>query len=198
MSASCCYTFPFHNNATSLLNVYSLNLRKSENTQKTTAFTHYIQGKTRQEDGMTILIINKISLHCVLHCCLIVGISSSFYRMRLTILSWGFVSLACLSFTSTLTSGQRPSALSGGGGLRPLLGLTLRQQLQAGQPPVPRFDCNAEHTGFELVTGFVFSSPADLLDSQPGTLMLADCLEACRLNSSCRAANYETGKQQNG
>jgi hypothetical protein len=116
-----------------------------------------------------------------------------FCRMRLTILSWGFLSLACLSFTSTLTSGQRPSALSGGGGLRPLLGLTLRQQLQAGQPPVPRFDCNQEHTGFELVTGFVFSSPADLLDSQPGTLMLADCLEACRLNSSCRAANYETG-----
>jgi len=112
--------------------------------------------------------------------------------MRLNILSWGFVSLACLTFITT-SNGQRPSALSGGG-LRPLLGLAnLRQQLQSTQTPVPRFDCSPEHTGFELVTGFVFSSPADLLDSQPGTLMLADCLEACRLNSSCRAANYETG-----
>ncbi|ODN03182.1 Cuticlin-1 [Orchesella cincta] len=101
----------------------------------------------------------------------------------------GLICLACLM---PILDAQRPSVLSGGG-LRPLLGLTLRQQLQAGQPPVPRFDCSPESTGFELVTGFVFSSPADLLDSQPGTLMLADCLEACRLNSSCRAANYETG-----
>lgn len=100
--------------------------------------------------------------------------------------------LLCAAYLLPILDAQRPSVLSGGG-LRPLLGLTLRQQLQAGQPPVPRFDCNPENTGFELVTGFVFSSPADLLDSQPGTLMLADCLEACRLNSSCRAANYETG-----
>lgn len=100
--------------------------------------------------------------------------------------------LICLACVVPILDAQRPSVLSGGG-LRPLLGLTLRQQLQQGQPPVPRFDCSPESTGFELVTGFVFSSPADLLDSQPGTLMLADCLEACRLNSSCRAANYETG-----
>ena len=105
-----------------------------------------------------------------------------------TVLAFTFVYLATLA--SDVRT-QRPSVLSGG--LRPLLGLSLRQQLSAGQPPVPRFDCSAENTGFELVTGFVFSSPADLLDSQPGTLMLADCLEACRLNSSCRAANYETG-----
>lgn len=96
--------------------------------------------------------------------------------------------LLCLA---TLASSQRPSALSGG--LRPLLGLSLRQQLSGVQLPLPRFDCTPENTGFELITGYVFSSPADLLDSQPGTLMLADCLEACRLNSSCRAANYETG-----
>ena len=105
-----------------------------------------------------------------------------------TVLAFTFIYLATL--TSDVRT-QRPSVLSGG--LRPLLGLSLRQQLAAGQPPVPRFDCSPENTGFELVTGFVFSSPADLLDSQPGTLMLADCLEACRLNSSCRAANYETG-----
>lgn len=108
---------------------------------------------------------------------------------QFSLLPLGLICLACLT---PILDAQRPSVLSGGG-LRPLLGLTLRQQLQAGQPPVPRFDCSPESTGFELVTGFVFSSPADLLDSQPGTLMLADCLEACRLNSSCRAANYETG-----
>lgn len=102
----------------------------------------------------------------------------------------GPLSLSLLACIVAFGSAQRPSALSGG--LRPLLGLSLRQQL-SNQAKVPRFDCTPENTGFELVTGFVFSSPVDLLDSQPGTLMLADCLEACRLNSSCRAANYETG-----
>jgi len=109
-------------------------------------------------------------------------------RMRLSLVQVGLLLILCLA---TCATSQRPSALSGG--LRPLLGLSLRQQLSGVQLPLPRFDCTPENTGFELITGFVFSSPADLLDSQPGTLMLADCLEACRLNSSCRAANYETG-----
>lgn len=46
---------------------------------------------------------------------------------------------------------------------------------------------------FELVTGYVYSSPADMLDSQPGTLMLTDCIDMCRRNRSCMAVNYETG-----
>src|SRR5687767_2473835 len=108
--------------------------------------------------------------------------------MKMTLCQVGLVLLLCIAANATA---QRPSALSGG--LRPLLGLSLRQQLSGIQLPLPRFDCAPENIGFELITGFVFSSPADLLDSQPGTLMLADCLEACRLNSSCRAANYETG-----
>ncbi|XP_067008663.2 uncharacterized protein [Anabrus simplex] len=54
-------------------------------------------------------------------------------------------------------------------------------------------DCDPEMIGFELVTGFVYSAPEDLLDSLPGTLMLTDCLEACQANDSCRAVNYETG-----
>merc|ERR1719228_2915873 len=32
-----------------------------------------------------------------------------------------------------------------------------------------------------------------MLDSQPGTLMLTDCIDTCRGNSSCKSINYETG-----
>lgn len=54
-------------------------------------------------------------------------------------------------------------------------------------------DCEADMTGFELVTGYVFTAPDDLLDSIPGTLMLTDCLEACQSNDTCYSVNYETG-----
>lgn len=54
-------------------------------------------------------------------------------------------------------------------------------------------DCDPEMIGFELVTGYVFSAPTDLLDSLPGTLMLTDCLESCQANDTCQAVNYETG-----
>jgi len=54
-------------------------------------------------------------------------------------------------------------------------------------------DCEADMTGFELVTGYVFTAPDDLLDSIPGTLMLTDCLEACHANDTCESVNYETG-----
>ncbi|CAB3376587.1 Hypothetical predicted protein [Cloeon dipterum] len=54
-------------------------------------------------------------------------------------------------------------------------------------------ECDPDMVGFEMVTGYVYSSPKDLLDSIPGTLMLTDCLEACQTNEQCRAVNYETG-----
>ena len=54
-------------------------------------------------------------------------------------------------------------------------------------------ECDPDMIGFELVTGYVYSAPSDLLDSLPGTLMLTDCLEACQANDSCQAVNYETG-----
>ena len=44
------------------------------------------------------------------------------------------------------------------------------------------FSCPAEDVTFELVTGYVYSAPADMLDSQPGTLMLTDCIDMCRKN----------------
>ena len=46
---------------------------------------------------------------------------------------------------------------------------------------------------FELITGYVFTAPDDMLDSRPGTLMLTDCIELCKRNSTCRSANFETG-----
>ena len=44
-----------------------------------------------------------------------------------------------------------------------------------------------------LCPGYVYTAPADMLDSQPGTLMLTDCIDTCRGNSSCKSINYETG-----
>lgn len=59
--------------------------------------------------------------------------------------------------------------------------------------PSPLDDCDPEKVGFELITGYVFSAPGNVLDSIPGTLMLTDCLETCQGNDSCQAVNYETG-----
>lgn len=61
------------------------------------------------------------------------------------------------------------------------------------QPPSPLDDCDPEMIGFELITGYVFSAPGNVLDSVPGTLMLTDCLETCQGNDSCQSVNYETG-----
>lgn len=60
-------------------------------------------------------------------------------------------------------------------------------------PPSPLDDCDPEMVGFELITGYVFSAPGNVLDSIPGTLMLTDCLETCQGNESCQSVNYETG-----
>ncbi|XP_050303993.1 uncharacterized protein LOC126741569 isoform X2 [Anthonomus grandis grandis] len=60
-------------------------------------------------------------------------------------------------------------------------------------PPSPMDECDPEMVGFELVTGYVFSSPGNVIDSIPGTLMLTDCLETCQGNESCQSVNYETG-----
>ena len=55
------------------------------------------------------------------------------------------------------------------------------------------FPCQDRDVHFELVTGFVFTAPNDMLDSRPGTLMLTDCIELCRRNATCKSANFETG-----
>ena len=53
--------------------------------------------------------------------------------------------------------------------------------------------CLDSNIRFELITGYVFTSPDDMLDSRPGTLMLTDCIELCKRNSTCRSTNFETG-----
>ena len=54
-------------------------------------------------------------------------------------------------------------------------------------------ECPQDQISFEMITGYVYTAPADMLDSQPGTLMLTDCIDTCRANASCRSINYETG-----
>lgn len=54
-------------------------------------------------------------------------------------------------------------------------------------------ECPLDQISFEMVTGFVYTAPTDMLDSQPGTLMLTDCIDTCRQNASCKSINYETG-----
>ena len=56
-----------------------------------------------------------------------------------------------------------------------------------------QFNCPSEQVSFEMLTGYVYTAPQDILDSQPGTLMLTDCIDTCRANSSCKSINYETG-----
>ena len=56
-----------------------------------------------------------------------------------------------------------------------------------------QFNCPSDRVSFEMVTGYVYTAPQDMLDSQPGTLMLTDCIDTCKANSSCRSINYETG-----
>ena len=57
----------------------------------------------------------------------------------------------------------------------------------------PELPYTKRDEAFELVTGFVFTSPDSILDTRPGVLKLDECIEACNLNSTCLSVNYETG-----
>lgn len=54
-------------------------------------------------------------------------------------------------------------------------------------------ECPEGQLSFEMISGYVYTAPADMLDSQPGTLMLTDCIDKCRANATCKSINYETG-----
>jgi hypothetical protein len=54
-------------------------------------------------------------------------------------------------------------------------------------------DCRPEDVHFEMITGYVYSAPGEIMETSPGVLLLRDCLEQCRLNDLCRAINFETG-----
>ena len=53
--------------------------------------------------------------------------------------------------------------------------------------------CPTRDVAFELITGYVFTSPDSIVDTRPGVLKLEDCILACRSNSTCLSVNYETG-----
>ncbi|KAK3891456.1 hypothetical protein Pcinc_004659 [Petrolisthes cinctipes] len=69
-----------------------------------------------------------------------------------------------------------------------------KQQLVAKRPASPRSEllCDGD-VSFELITGFVYSSAEDIIDSKIGTLMLSECMEQCHKNPRCQALNFETG-----
>jgi hypothetical protein len=54
-------------------------------------------------------------------------------------------------------------------------------------------NCPVEDSAFELVTGWMYSAPQDILETRAGTLQLAECIDACKSNLSCLAINFETG-----
>ena len=74
-----------------------------------------------------------------------------------------------------------------------LITLASGQSSRRGSRQDEDAECPQEFVSFEVVTGYVYTAPADMLDSQPGTLMLTDCIDTCRGNSSCKSINYETG-----
>ncbi|KAG8193928.1 hypothetical protein JTE90_011481 [Oedothorax gibbosus] len=53
--------------------------------------------------------------------------------------------------------------------------------------------CSSGFITFELITGYVYTSPGDTLELVPGTLRLTDCLNLCSSNATCQAVNFETG-----
>lgn len=54
-------------------------------------------------------------------------------------------------------------------------------------------ECSAKDVTFEMMTGYVLTSPERILDTRPDTLELAECINACRKEAECRALNFETG-----
>jgi len=56
----------------------------------------------------------------------------------------------------------------------------------------PKFQCDGE-VQFELITGFVYSSADDIIESNIGALQIAECVNQCRNNDDCMALNFETG-----
>jgi len=52
--------------------------------------------------------------------------------------------------------------------------------------------CDGE-VDFELITGFVYSSADDIIESNIGALYMNECVDTCRKNPACMAINFETG-----
>ncbi|CAH0773858.1 unnamed protein product [Bemisia tabaci] len=52
---------------------------------------------------------------------------------------------------------------------------------------------NSDDVSFELTTGYVFSSPGNIIATKPGILSITECIRSCREDLQCQAVNYETG-----
>jgi len=68
----------------------------------------------------------------------------------------------------------------------------LRRPLQLSAPA--QIQCEeGKQLEFELITGFVYSSADDIIESNIGALQLSECLAQCKKNAECLALNFETG-----
>lgn len=92
------------------------------------------------------------------------------------------------SFSHSLTFVHRTTTM-----LRLLLSISLLVVASVPVKSQSEIECTSSDTTFELMTGFVFTSPGEILETRPDTLQLADCIQTCRSNSSCQALNFETG-----
>ena len=54
-------------------------------------------------------------------------------------------------------------------------------------------ECPNGDIGFELITGFVYSSADDIIESNIGALHMNECVQQCRKSPACKALNFETG-----
>ncbi|XP_069677667.1 uncharacterized protein [Periplaneta americana] len=72
-----------------------------------------------------------------------------------------------------------------------MIALVLVVAVLAG--PAAARECRPEDVHFEMMTGYVYSAPGEIMATSPGVLRLGECVEQCRHNASCHAVNFETG-----
>ena len=95
--------------------------------------------------------------------------------------------LILITLTSLVSNGMGQRNRFGGNNGSPVAIALGRQNSDAQD------ECPDDQLSFEMISGYVYTAPADMLDSQPGTLMLTDCIDKCRANATCKSINYETG-----
>ncbi|KAK8722810.1 hypothetical protein OTU49_012054, partial [Cherax quadricarinatus] len=103
----------------------------------------------------------------------------------------------CIALVALLASVGQPQALRQRNKhrqARPMDKSAPSQPLSTRQGDVSSSCLEAgQEVSFELITGFVYSSADDIIDSKIGTLLLGECIEFCRNNPRCQALNFETG-----
>ena len=95
--------------------------------------------------------------------------------------------------SARIAAGRQVEADAPAADAAPVTPAATAEEATPAATPVDDGECPEAEMTFEMVTGFVYTAPSDMLDSQPGTLMLTDCIDTCKKNSSCKSINYETG-----